>query len=150
MPLEQRERGFDRVAMNPAGPRILARAMIGHVVLGDWVLDHMASINHRTIGHEVRIRSEVLAQDAGQIVRRNIGCYERADVAASLNERHYRRLPSLEPSLLWAFALLLVTRLSADISFVGFNDAAKFWFGSPIFRHAEADAMHHEQCGLVR
>jgi hypothetical protein len=106
--LEQRERGFNRVAVNPARSRVLARAMICHVVLSDWALDHMASIDYRTISHKVRIGSDVLAQNAGQIVRCNVGCYERANVAASLDERNYRRLASLKPTLLWALPFCLL------------------------------------------
>lgn len=72
--LEQRECRFDRVAMNPAGSCVFARAMIRHVVLGDWALDHMASIDYRTIGHEVRISRDVLAQNGLGRVRRGILC----------------------------------------------------------------------------
>jgi hypothetical protein len=42
--------------LNPAGSRVLARAMVGHVVFGDWALNYMAPIDYRTIGHQVRIR----------------------------------------------------------------------------------------------
>jgi len=122
--LEQRERRFDSVAMNPARTRVLAYAVIGHIVFGKWASDHMTSIDNRTVCHEMRISRDILLQDACEIVGRNIGGYERPNVAVSLDKRHDRSFTSLQPALNWTFALLLIARLSADISFVRFDSPA--------------------------
>jgi hypothetical protein len=120
--------------MNPAAARVLARTMISHVVLGDWALDHVASINYRTIGHQMRISRYVLAQNAGQIVRRNISGHERANIAAYLDERHYRRHATLQPARPLPFCLwrgLPPIQVSSASTM-----SLKLGLASPIFRDA--------------
>lgn len=148
--LEQRERGFDGVAVNPARTCVLASAMIRHVMLSEWTSDDMTSIDYGTVGHQMRIRRDVLAKNASKIVRRNVGGYKRPNIAVSLDKRHDRSFASLQPALYWAFAFLLVARLSTDISFIGFHDTGELRFFGSIITHREANSVHQEQCTLVR
>jgi len=146
--LQDVEEGFGGIDVGYSAS-VFALAMSDRRMLTELAADSYVGAGF--IGHEVRFRGNLSAQDGRKISGVDVRNLETASLTAALDQGNNLHLLRATSDTTAHFPVALADRVSAPIGLVGFNDlaaSAHRFIGAGF--HRLADAVRHEPSRLVR
>src|SRR6266404_9195878 len=139
--LEDTEEAFNRVRVSIAA-HVLARAVVYGLMVRKLLAD--LAIVKRAVSHETRIRRDVLFERALDARKELAGDVSGTNLAAPLNQCEHGFLVAVPTAL-------VASRLTADVSLIGFNRLAARAHQATARNvvHCVTDAVSHEPSRLI-